>query len=53
MNVIDLLNNSAILHKSTEDFIECYKTQLRAVGIPADSDERCGKGNYDLSGERC
>ena len=38
MNVLDLLNKNALLDKSTQDFIECYKTQLRMAGIPADSD---------------
>lgn len=38
INVTDLLNKNALLEKSTKDFIECYKTQLRMAGIPADSD---------------
>lgn len=38
INVTDLLNKNALLEKSTQDFIECYKTQLRMAGIPADSD---------------
>ncbi len=38
MNVLDLLNKNALLDKSTQDFIECYKAQLRMTGIPADSD---------------
>ena len=38
INVIDLLNKNALPEKSTQDFIECYKTQLRMAGIPADSD---------------
>lgn len=38
INVTDLLNKNALVEKSTQDFIECYKTQLRMAGIPADSD---------------
>lgn len=38
INVTDLLNKNALLEKSTQDFIECYKAQLRMAGIPADSD---------------
>lgn len=38
INVTDLLNKNALLEKSTRDFIECYKAQLRMAGIPADSD---------------
>lgn len=38
INVTDLLNKNALLEKSTQNFIECYKTQLRIAGIPADSD---------------
>lgn len=38
INVTDLLNKNTLLEKSTQDFIEYYKTQLRMVGIPADSD---------------
>ena len=38
INVTDLLNKNALIEKSTQDFIECYKTQLRMAGIPADSD---------------
>lgn len=38
INVTDLLNKNVLLEKSTQDFIECYKTQLRMAGIPADSD---------------
>ena len=38
INVTDLLNKNALLEKSAQNFIECYKTQLRIAGIPADSD---------------
>lgn len=38
INVTDLLNKNALLEKSTKDFIECYKTQLRMAGISVDSD---------------
>lgn len=38
INVTDLLNKNALLEKSTRDFIEYYKAQLRMAGIPADSD---------------
>lgn len=38
INVTDLFSKNALLEKSTQDFIECYKTQLRMAGIPADSD---------------
>lgn len=38
INVIDLLNKNVLIEKSTQDFIEYYKTQLRMAGIPADSD---------------
>ena len=38
INVTDLLNKNALLEKSTQDFVECYKAQLRMAGIPADSD---------------
>lgn len=38
INITDLLNKNALLEKSTRDFVECYKAQLRMAGIPADSD---------------
>lgn len=38
INVTDLLNKNALLEKSTQDFLGCYKTQLKMAGIPADSD---------------
>ena len=38
MNVTDLLNSKALIQKCTEDFVECYKTQLHMVGITPNSD---------------
>lgn len=38
INITDLLNSNALIEKSTKDFLECYKIQLRSAGVPPESD---------------